>query len=276
VRSLAAFIELFGILPASRHDLIEQAFDIYEIKTNKEDEAHKSHNEKNELNAREKAAKAFVKKHHTMWTRVRFIGVWDTVAALGGSGHLMSMLTDKLFPHTFHNFSLGPGVDHARHAISIDDERKTFHPVIWEKLDNDPEHDRLKQVWFCGVHTDVGGGYEEPELSYYSLDWMIRESEAKGLLFYKDSDAWKDYLEMKKLDQENTSRLIDGHMHNEQRGLIGKLYRKAQRTWNEEKHGKICLHRSVPLRTKNNRNSTDPEYRKTAWILRYQDFRIEE
>src|SRR3989338_4259549 len=138
-----------------------------------------------------------------MWTRVKFLGVWDTVAALGGSGQFLRMVTDKIFPHKFHNFALGPGVDYARHAISIDDERKTFHPIIWEPAENDPEGERLKQVWFCGVHTDVGGGYKEADLSYYSLDWMIREAEAKGLRFYKDSIAWKEYMASKKKDEEN-------------------------------------------------------------------------
>lgn len=276
VRSLATFIELFGILPASRQDLIRQAFKIYTRRTDVEHEAHVAHDKKSVINAREQAAKDFVNKHHTMWTRVKFLGVWDTVAALGGTGRILSMITDKLFPHRFHNFSLGPGVDFARHAISIDDERKTFHPIIWEKLDDDPNHERLKQVWFCGVHTDVGGGYNEHELSYYSLDWMIRESEAKGLKFYKDSLAWKAYQELKKEASTNENKLIDGLMHNEQKSVIGKLYRREVRTWNEKRYGQIWLHSSVKRRTKNKDNGDDPAYHQSSWILKHENFRIEE
>jgi uncharacterized protein (DUF2235 family) len=276
VRSLATFIELFGVLSASRQDLIREAFRIYTRRTNMENETHVPHDKRTALNEREKAAKAFVEKHHTMWTRVKYLGVWDTVAALGGTGKILNLITDKLFPHRFHNFSLGPGVDFARHAISIDDERKTFHPIIWEKLDNDPNHDRLKQVWFCGVHTDVGGGYHEHELSYYSLDWMIRESEGKGLRFYKNSPAWKAYLQLKQEAAVNENKLIDGFMHNEQKSVIGKLYRREVRQWDEKRFGQICLHSSVKKRTKNSDNGHDPAYHESSWILKHQDYRIED
>lgn len=276
VRSLSTFIELFGILPASRKDLIKQAFKIYGMRTGKEHHAHKAFDDpEKEWNERELAAQEFVKKHHTMWTRVKFIGVFDTVAALGGSGKILSMVTDRLFPHRFHNFSLGPGVDYARHAISIDDERKTFHPIIWEKLNNDAHFDRLKQVWFCGVHTDVGGGYKEDDLSYYSLDWMIREAESKGLRFYKQSLAWEKYLDDKLKDEENEHILINGQMHNEQKGVVGSLYKRAVRGWNHEKFGTIYIHHSVFRRKKNNENAHNPEYQSSSWILKIDDYKIE-
>lgn len=275
VRSLSAFIELFGILPASRKDLIEEAFKIYEVRTpQQETEAAKSHLQKKQLNKREQLAKEFVEKHHTMWTRVKFIGVWDTVAALGGSGHMLSMITDKFFPHRFHNFALGPGIDHARHAISIDDQRKTFHPIIWDALENDPHHDRLKQVWFCGVHTDVGGGYNEAELSFYSLDWMIREARDKQLRFYEGSPAWKEYLRNKKLEEERPGHLVNGKMHDEQTGFIGKLYKREVRSWDPKK-GTICLHHSVFNRKRNLHNADAPEYKQESWILKIDNHRIE-
>lgn len=276
VRSLATFIEMFGVLPMSRKDLINEAFRIYKMRTGNEDHAHMAFDDKQKIwNRRELAAKEFVEKHHTMWTRVKFLGVWDTVAALGGSGHWLSMITDKLFPHRFHNFSLGPGVDHARHAISIDDERKTFHPVVWDALPDDPKHDRLKQVWFCGVHTDVGGGYDEPELAYFSLDWMIRESKAKGIRFYENSSEWKRYLEMKKREEIDIDTLINGVMHNEQSGFIGKLYKREPRSWNT-RNGAITIHRSVVKRMRNNRNLENPDYKTGAWIFKIKDYRIEE
>lgn len=276
VRSLATFIELFGVLPMSRKDLIHEAFRIYSMKTGEESQSHLAFDDpEKKLNARELKAQEFVKKHHTMWTRVKFLGVWDTVAALGGSGHWLSMLTDKLFPHRFHNFALGPGVDYARHAISIDDERKTFHPIVWDSLQDDPNHERLKQVWFCGVHTDVGGGYDEPELSYYSLHWMIRESSAKGLRFFEKSPAWENYQIDKARDEKDANDLINGKMHNEQIGFMGKLYRREVRTWNP-KNGTICLHSSVVRRVRNNQNSDSPDYKSSAWIHRIKEYRIEE
>ena len=276
VRSLSAFIELFGILPASRRDLIEKAFDIYEMKADDSGESHMQHHERTNWNRRERAAQAFVKRHHTMWARVRFIGVWDTVAALGGTGRIVNMITDKLFPHSFHNFALCPGVDFARHAISIDDQRKTFHPIIWHKLEDDPDRQRLKQVWFCGVHTDVGGGYDQAELSYYSLDWMIREAESKGLLFFKNSQAWKEYQAFKMRDEQKREDVIEGFMHNEQKGFVGGLYRREIRSWNDAVHGDLYIHNSVLARMRNNDNGNDPGYSTATWILNRKNYRIEE
>ena len=62
------------------------------------------------------------------------------------------------FGHNFHDLKLGTGVKHARHALAIDDERLTFHPSIWDK--DIQEDQSMKQVWFCGMHTDVGASSE--------------------------------------------------------------------------------------------------------------------
>ena len=68
VRSLSSFIHLFGILPISRRDLINEAFSIYKIKNSSK---------------RKKQTDDFISKHHTMWTKIKVVGVWDTVSALG-------------------------------------------------------------------------------------------------------------------------------------------------------------------------------------------------
>jgi len=257
VRSLSAFIELFGILPQSRRDLIDEAFEIYQIKTKgDESEAGLQYTERTKLNRREQKAKEFIAKHHTMWTRVRFLGVWDTVSALGISGSFLDMIVDRIWPHKFHNYNLCAGVDFARHALSIDDERKTFHPQLWAPLRPGENPDRLKQVWFCGVHTDVGGGYPEEELSFYSLQWMIKEATDKGLLIHKESPAWQDFQQVK--------FNIEGTMHNELLGFKGRFFRRAVRFWPEE-YGPVTLHESVLQRKKNNANGDSPDYR--PWIL---------
>jgi uncharacterized protein (DUF2235 family) len=241
VRSLSAFIELFGILPKSRSDLIDQAFKIYKIRNDKR---------------RDRKAKAFIKKHHTMWCRIEFLGVWDTVAALGFPIKSVSAVLDRLFPHHFHSFELSEAVNYARQALSIDEERKTFHPALWNKFKDDPEDPRVKQVWFCGVHTDIGGGYAEDGLSNITLKWMIKEATDKGLLIYPDSKAYKRLLEAK-IDP-------DGTMHNEIKGIMGKIYRREQRTWDKDKHGEPIIHESVKKRTKSTNNEVEPKY--LAWI----------
>ena len=241
VRSLSGFIHLFGILPISREDIINEAFNIYKI-----------HNKEK----REQKAKDFIDKHHTMWCKIKFLGVFDTVSALGLPNKWISSILDKIFPHKFHSFELSDSVEYARHALSIDDERKTFHPTLWNRLPDNQPKDRLKQVWFCGVHTDVGGGYKEDELSNISLEWMINEAKSKGLIIYEKSPAYQHFLKSEKN--------VNGKMHNEQVGFIGKLYRREKRNWNESIHGQLQVHESVFKRTKNPSNGDTPSY--TSWI----------
>jgi hypothetical protein len=72
-------------------------------------------------------------------------------------------------------------VKRACHALSIDDERYTFHPTLW---DGDSEHpERIEQVWFAGVHTNIGGGYPKQGMSMVTLAWMMRRAEQAGLRF---------------------------------------------------------------------------------------------
>jgi len=106
-----------------------------------------------------------------------FIGVWDTVRALGipASSGLV------LWRHAFHNATLNALVPYARQALSIDENRETFAPEIWDESGESQEakaRGRIKQVWFPGVHSDIGGGYRETGLSDLALGWMIKEATA--------------------------------------------------------------------------------------------------
>jgi hypothetical protein len=84
---------------------------------------------------------------------------------------------------------LSDNVDRACHALALDDARTTFHPVLWSERGHNPpplrpdgycyiEDERLTQVWFAGVHSNVGGGYPDDSLSQVSLYWMMREAKA--------------------------------------------------------------------------------------------------
>ncbi len=245
VRSLSGFIHLFGILPISRPDLINQAFKIYKIKNAK---------------IRKEKADAFIAKHRTMWCTIKFLGVWDTVAALGFPVKWLSGFFDIIFPHRFHSFDLSESVKFARHALSIDEERKAFDPVVWNTLENDVTG-RLKQVWFSGVHTDVGGGYHEDDLSTITLKWMIKEAVEKGLEMYEKS---ADFIKLKSIEPD-----INGIMHNEQKSFPGKLLARKKRSWNKETHGEPCVHESVLKRTKNTENTDSPKY--SPWIAELMD-----
>ena len=114
---------------------------------------------------------------------IHFVGVWDTVVAYGLPVDELTIAVDKwVWPMKFRDSSLLPRVRNARHALAIDDERRTFFPIPWDETAcNDPT--RLVQVWFPGVHADVGGGYPDDSLAFVPLCWMIEEAEAKGLQF---------------------------------------------------------------------------------------------
>lgn len=122
-------------------------------------------------------------------TPITFLGVFDTVGALG----VPTMLhTD----HQFHDVKLGRGVRVARQALAIDELRRSFAPCLWSVPDDSPATvevpdanggtasvTRVKQVWFRGVHTDVGGGYAESGLSDTTLLWMTEQAGECGLVF---------------------------------------------------------------------------------------------
>lgn len=106
---------------------------------------------------------------------IDFLGVFDTVGALGVPGALAKR-------HTFHDVRLSHQVACARHALAIDERRAKFEPSLWgvDELPDDPF--RVKQVWFEGVHSDIGGGYDSTGLSDTTLAWMVHEAQEVGLV----------------------------------------------------------------------------------------------
>ena len=85
----------------------------------------------------------------------------------------------------FLDTTLNPNVQKAYHAISIDERRASFRPTLWTEADGSPRpnDDQMQQVWFPGVHSDVGGGYADDRLSNITLKWMIDKAKGCGLLF---------------------------------------------------------------------------------------------
>jgi uncharacterized protein (DUF2235 family) len=119
-------------------------------------------------------------------TPIHFIGVWDTVGALGIPDDLALLgLIDSPTRYGFHDTALSSIVKFARHAVAIDEKRASFAPTLWST--HDPKTD-FKQIWFPGVHCDVGGGYSETGLSDGALEWMMNEAKAPGcdLKFHPD------------------------------------------------------------------------------------------
>jgi uncharacterized protein (DUF2235 family) len=92
---------------------------------------------------------------------VAMLGVWDTVKTT----------TDE----DFNDFKLSACVSKGYHALAIDEKRKFFPALKWDA------EDRVRQVWFSGVHSDIGGGYEECMLSNIALHWMMDRAHENGL-----------------------------------------------------------------------------------------------
>ena len=150
VRSLAGMIFKCGLLRAGHDNLIAYASKIYNI----EDNAG--------------VAGSFMHAFGRCCP-IHFIGVWDTVESL-------VMNASK----RFHDATLNPDVRFGYHALAIDERREDFLPSPWDET-RAVAGQTIEQVWFAGVHSDVGGWYDDRGLSNISLHWMLGKASACGL-----------------------------------------------------------------------------------------------
>lgn len=114
---------------------------------------------------------------------IQFIGVWDTVDAVGLPMRTGEFINNVIWRFKFPDTSLSPLVGYAAHALALDEARQSFTPVLWDERDEAPGKNRLAQVWFAGVHANVGGGYPRQGMSLVALDWMMTKAEQHGLRF---------------------------------------------------------------------------------------------
>ena len=167
VRSLAGFIGVAGLLRKENLRLLPEAYALYRLSPDKRDGAmvQKRLNEAGEPSRRP--------------VPIKFIGVWDTVGALGAPTPILGRLTRKRV--SFHNTQLGDNVEHGYHALAVDERRRPFRPDLWT---GDPaESQNIQQVWFAGVHSNIGGGYRECGLSNIALAWLAGRAASNGLEF---------------------------------------------------------------------------------------------
>lgn len=122
---------------------------------------------------RQEAGADFSVKHACAPVMPTVIGVFDTVRALGLPG-IMNVVNP--YKQEFHDNELSTRIPVGLHALSIDEDRKTFAPVPWADVDADGRAagQVVEQCWFPGVHSDIGGGYDDDDsLAALSLGWML-------------------------------------------------------------------------------------------------------
>jgi len=150
---------------------------------------------------------------------VDFVGVWDTVGALGiPIDGFRPPLLSRLW--SFHDPKLSRYVLNAYHALAIDERRRPFRPMLWVQQDDAPDLP-LEQVWFAGVHSDVGGGYRDVGLSEIPLLWMAEKARSCGLAFKPD------HLVLTETDLDAVARRegiqvapnYDAALHNSRKGI---------------------------------------------------------
>ncbi|MBM7440397.1 DUF2235 domain-containing protein [Streptomyces sp. HB132] len=175
-RSLAGLVRNSGILRREHADLMQEAWSLY----------------RDRIEQPNGAASTLFRRSYARETGIRFIGVWDTVGALGiplPDAALLHPLVNR-FNHRweFHDTQLSGWIKGAFHALAIDEKRSAFQPTLWhQRPDAARQGQELKQVWFAGVHCDVGGGYKEAGLSDITLLWMVDQARRYGLEI--DDDA---------------------------------------------------------------------------------------
>ncbi len=122
------------------------------------------------------AVKGKLEKLCSRGVRIKLLGVFDTVGALGIPVVVSGWLSAR--QNQFHDTKLGSTLDYAFHALAIDEHRGPLVPTLWAKPDH-ANNLRVEQVWFPGVHSDVGGGFpsaadgDEDPISQLALYWML-------------------------------------------------------------------------------------------------------
>jgi len=168
VQAVAGMLNKCGLLYPQNNNLIPYAIQIYLKKDN------------------DNLASEF-KRTMARECQPKMLGVWDTVKSLGDNHK------DDFFYDSPTNNS-----EYGYHALSIDEQRADFVPSRW----GDSTDENHIEVWFPGVHADVGGGYPEPGLANAALQWMIAKARARGVVF--DEERVKEFTPDPEEEQHKT------------------------------------------------------------------------
>ncbi len=261
VRLLAGMILACGILDRNSYDnksdtdLANDVENIYRllqelIEQQKEDQLEKNENKSNFADTTRKSIRKIsnklkplenIPKDIHLNIKISFMGVWDTVDAYAIPSDTLAKILDSLFYISFreHDNALNESVESACHVLSIDDKRRTFEPVLWQENPENNDHQRIKQVWFSGVHANVGGGYPRQGIAWNTLEWMMLNAKKAGLRFVPED-----------INQFTENKDVNDKMYDSRSGLAAYYafkQRNIDKLWDEytSTSSKPRLHISV-------------------------------
>ncbi len=165
-RAIAGMINAIGLLPKDHWEKLPQAYQYYRTEPAKRN------------------TRLYQDNHRP---DIQMIGVWDTVGALGVPTPGLRQLSKSLV--SFFDTEISPLVRHAYHALALDEKRGPFAPSIW--TGDLAANQVVEQCWFAGVHSDIGGGYEDHRVSDLSLVWMVEKASQLGLEFDTQDPIWQ-------------------------------------------------------------------------------------
>ncbi|HEX5961496.1 MAG TPA: DUF2235 domain-containing protein [Rhodanobacteraceae bacterium] len=230
-RSLAGLVRKCGLLEPDAHGKVasaevDAAYDLY----------------RNDLHPDDPKMQAF-RAAHSREVLIRFIGVWETVGALGIPG-VASWFPFSRSHYAFHDTDLSRIVQYAYQALAIDEHRADFKPAKWTRPRGrlapgelptawKPGQIEVEQRWFVGAHSDVGGGektdgagHSPDTLPEITLAWMQAKAAAAGLAFSETfmpapgaeldvpNHSYRDFMYgLYKLFRKPYQRVIGGGVH---------------------------------------------------------------
>ncbi len=196
-RSLTGFIRSTGIIGRDALHRIPDAIKRY--RTLNDPTTHPSTDESHEFRANV-SPKIATSEEELAWRssrgmpaahllRIAYLGVWDSVGALGVPKHIPLLGRWTARRYRFHDANLSSMVRSARHAVALDERRRTFMPTRWDNVGElnaahgTSEERPYQELFFPGDHGSIGGGGDITELSSIGLRWIIEGAAAAGLSF---------------------------------------------------------------------------------------------
>lgn len=229
VRAVASLLRMYGLIRSGNEPLVPYAIRMMNgIDRARNDKAEDQEAIRQYFELADDFKNTMTRVDCQTW----FVGLWDTVSSVGWIENPLRL------PYVANN----PDIRTGRHAVALDERRAFFRNHLWRRpsdLNAPWGPQNVKQVWFPGVHCDVGGGYAEAEsgLSKIAMEWMLKEAKMEGLL----TDPAR---ESEVLGRGGSKRFVappdpNATLHESLRGAwnIAELIPKKHYDWSKEKWG---------------------------------------